>query len=167
MSLPIPHVSPRQVSEDATDLELLAFEVARNQVGAQLPAAELLNQLGVAPAEFLRCTKDKLFQQAVRMYKREMEEGGVSFQLKAAIIAEDGLSTLYGIIHNSDELGATRLKALDKAVEWGSLAPTTDAGTPGAGAPMIVFNFPEGVSAPPALSMTDGAGKAILIPDGT
>ena len=136
----------RLTTAKASAKELLAFEVARNAVGMKLPVEELLPALGVTQEEFLVAAGDPTFCTAVRAYKKEMEDNGVSFRLRAAIIAEDGLKELYDLINDKDEPAATRLKALEKAVEWGDLAPTTAGqGVQGLNGPTIVFNFPPGV----------------------
>lgn len=149
-------LSPRGINADESAMDLLAFEVARNKVGADIPTTDLLKQLHVDPDYFLELMKSEAFRRTVKAYKKEFEDNGISFQLRAGIIAEDGLASLYAIIHDTDEPGATRLKALEKAVEWANLAPKqVDPQQLGTAAPTIVFNFPEGYAAPSSITVVE------------
>lgn len=148
-----PLSTQRVIFNEAT-YEKLAYEVARNQVGPKLDAAELIARLGIDRELFLRCCADPTFIKLVKSYQTELEENGVSFRLKAGVIAEDGLRQLYTIINDAEEPGNTRLKALEKAVEWADLKPAANGtgGAVGAGAPQIVFNFPPGTPTPANLA---------------
>jgi len=148
-------IPARQRTELASDREVFAFEVARNAVGANLPIEDLLAQLGVTQEYFLSVVADEAFRRTVKAYRKEMEENGVSFQLRAAIIAEDGLKELYDLINDKDEPAAVRMRALEKAVDWGRLAPVSAAGTLQGAAPTIVFNFPPGAVPPEGMRVVN------------
>lgn len=129
----------------ATELELLAFEVARNQVGMQLPVEELLSQLNISKDTFLAYTRNPTFNAAARAFKKELEDSGASFELKARIQAEAMLQQLWDLVHDKEIPATVRMKGIENAVRWGKLEPPKNEHMTAANAPSfsITFNIPE------------------------
>ena len=124
------------------DTQSLALEVARNQVGMRLPVAELLAQLGVDEATFLQLAQNPLFKKQVNAYKKELEDNGVSFQLKAKIQAEEMLKRGWQLVHDSDTPPAVAVKQIENTVRWAGLDnKTQDVQSVGSGF-SIVINIP-------------------------
>lgn len=126
------------------ELQSLALDIARNEVGMKLPIEELLQQLGVDPDTFLYIAKDPVFKRQTAQFKKELEENGVSFQLKARIQAEELLKTNWRLVHNPDTPAAVAVKAIENTVRWAGLEPKnnpTPTNAPGTGF-SIVFNIP-------------------------
>jgi len=118
----------------------LAFEVAKNHVGAKLPVRELLMRLQVPQRVFLECSASELFRRAVKGFVRELEESGESFRMRARIAAEDSIPVLYRIAHNDDEPGSSRIKAVEDLVRWADLEPNKNVPNH-QGGPSFVINF--------------------------
>lgn len=131
------------------DTQSLALEVARNQVGMRLPVAELLTQLGVDEETFLQLAQNPLFKKQVNAYKKELEDNGVSFQLKAKIQAEEMLKRGWQIVHDSDTPPAVAVKQIENTVRWAGLdnKSTQDMHSAGSGF-SITINIPN-TSSPP------------------
>lgn len=125
------------------DTQSLALEVARNQVGMRLPVAELLAQLGVDEETFLQLAQNPLFKKQVNVYKKELEDNGVSFQLKAKIQAEEMLKRGWQIVHDSDTPPAVAVKQIENTVRWAGLdnKSTQDVQSAGSGF-SITINIP-------------------------
>ena len=128
------------------DTQSLALEVARNQVGMRLPVAELLTQLGVDEETFLQLAQNPLFKKQVNAYKKELEDNGVSFQLKAKIQAEEMLKRGWQLVHDSDTPPAVAVKQIENTVRWAGLDnKTQDVQSVGSGF-SIVINIPNASS---------------------
>lgn len=134
--------------EQELDLQSLAFEVARNQVGMRLPIADLLSELGISEEDFLRFADNSLFKREVKRYKKELEEKGVSFQLKAKIQAEEMLKRGWQLVHDPDTPPAVAVKQIENTVRWAGLdSKEQGAGAGGAGF-SITINIPNASSPP-------------------
>lgn len=131
------------------DMQSLALEVARNQVGMRLPVEELLAQLGVNEETFLQLARNPLFKKQVNVYKKELEDNGVSFQLKAKIQAEEMLKRGWQIVHDSDTPPAVAVKQIENTVRWAGLdnKSTQDMQSLGSGF-SITINIPSTNSPP-------------------
>lgn len=103
------------------DAQTLAFEVARNEVGMKLPMKELLANLGVPEATFLQHSQDRMFVRSVKSYKKELEDKGVSFQMKARIQAEEMLKKQWLIVHDPLTPPQVAVKAIENTVRWAGL----------------------------------------------
>jgi hypothetical protein len=126
------------------DTSALALEIARNAVGMKLPVSELIQQLNIDQATFLQLSKDEMFTKQVRSFKKELEENGVSFQLKARIQAEEMLKRNWSLVHDRETPAAVVVKAIENTVRWAGLEQKTGAAMvaqPGAGF-QIIFNIP-------------------------
>lgn len=130
------------------DLQSVALEVARNEVGMKLPMKELLPTLGLSEQQFLAISKDRLFVRQVRAFKKELEDTGMSFQMKARIQAEELLKKQWAVIHDPMTPPQVAVKAIENTVRWAGLdAKTVDASAqkgPG-------FNITINVPSAPAL----------------
>ena len=126
----------------ATELDMLAFEVARNQVGMRLPVEDLLKQLDVPADTFLQYTKNPTFVSRVKAFKKEMEDNGVSFELKAKIQAEEMLKQVWDMVHDDDIPPAVRMRGIENTVRWGKLEPAKDQQSQVGTGFSITFNIP-------------------------
>ena len=113
------------------DLEALAIEVARNEAGARLPISELLAGLGIDEDWFVAVTKDPVFKKKVSKLKKQIEDDGVSFSMKAHISAEASLPTVHRIVNHPDTPPMAALKGMELLTRWASLDKTIN--TEGAG----------------------------------
>lgn len=124
------------------DAQAFAFELARNKVGMQLPLRELIDTLGMSEERALALLKDPLVLKMMKEYKREMEEKGVSFQLKARIQAEEMLKRNWKLAHDPDTPPAVAAKVIENTVRWAGLEPkTTQNASNSANVPALTINF--------------------------
>lgn len=117
------------------DFDKIAFEVARNQVGARLPPHELLPSLNLDEDEFSALCGDALFKRKVKEFAKELTENGTSFALKAQVQAEDLLMTQYRIAKHPDTPPSVAIAAIAATVRWAGLekkaGESSDAGIGG------------------------------------
>jgi hypothetical protein len=106
------------IFDAANRTDAIAFEVARNEAGAGVPILELLATIDVAPEEFTKLLKDKLFTGAMLRHKKEFEESGGSFQTRAQIVAAEALKEMYTLIHDRDEPASVRRQGINDVVRW-------------------------------------------------
>lgn len=136
-------MSARSLIARDIDLEGLAFAIARNECGAKEEIGKILSQENITPDDFILLADDKIFQQLVQKYTKELTENGTSFQLKARLQAEELLKRQFFIIHDPDTPPAVAVKAIENTVRWAGLEPKTTpaaANTPAAGF-QIIFNL--------------------------
>ena len=131
--------------QDDLDEQTLALDIARNQVGMRLPIDELLQKLHVAKEDFVKLSQSDLFKKQVKAFVKELEENGVSFQLKARIQAEEMLKKNWQIVHDPDTPATVAVKAIENTVRWGGLEPTKNPTVDVAQGPgfSITINFPD------------------------
>lgn len=123
-------------------LRELALAVARNNVGAMRPIAEILAGEGLTQSEYDAISLNPQFQRYVDSYTTEMKESGFSFAAKSRILAEDLLPTAYHMVRDPDTPAAVRAKIIENFVEWGDLKPKNSAiSTAGPGF-SITINIP-------------------------
>lgn len=115
------------------DLEALAIEVARNEAGARLPISELLAGLGIDEDWFVAVTKDPVFKKKVSKLKKQIEDDGVSFSMKAHISAEASLPTVHRIVNHPDTPPMAALKGMELLTRWASLDKTASVEGAGSG----------------------------------
>lgn len=117
------------------DKEQLALALARNQVGEKLPLADVLRHQGVDESVADRYLSDPTFVNNVKRIAKELTESGFGFEMKARILAEEALKTVYRIVNDEDAPQAVRMKGVENLVEWGGLKPKNSsaatAGGPG------------------------------------
>lgn len=126
------------------DLNSLALELARNNLGQKLRIPELLQQLHIDEDDFISIAQDPVFRKQVATYTKELSENGVSFQLKAKIQAEEMLKRNWRIVHDPETPAAVAVKAIENTVRWAGLEPKSNAAgavAPGTGF-NIIFNIP-------------------------
>lgn len=151
--------NPSVIDRDQ-DSDMLALELARNEVGMKLPVRELLQDLHVAEEFFIKCARDALFRKKIKEYKRDLEEKGVDFQLKNRIQTDDAIKMNYRMIHDPETPHAVKVKCIENTVRWAGLEPKVNA--PALAGPQsgfnIVFNWPTG---PVPLNSAQQAQQAI------
>lgn len=107
-------------------LRELALAIARNNVGAMRPIAEILAGEGLTQSEYADISANPQFKRYVDSYTKEMQESGFSFAAKARILAEDLLPSAYHMVKDPDIPAAVRVKIIENFVEWGELKPKTN-----------------------------------------
>jgi len=123
-------------------LRELALAIARNNVGAMRPIAEILAGEGLTQQEYDDISANPQFKRYVESYSTEMKENGFSFAAKSRILAEDLLPTAYHMVKDPDVPAAVRAKIIENFVEWGDLKPKNNAiSTAGPGF-SITINLP-------------------------
>jgi len=130
--------------QDDLDEQTLALDIARNQVGMKLPIDELLQKLNVDKTAFMQIAQSPLFKKQVKAFVKELEENGVSFQLKARIQAEEMLKKNWQIVHDPDTPATVAVKAIENTVRWAGLEAKSNTAevTQGPGF-SITINFPD------------------------
>ena len=123
-------------------LRELALAIARNNVGAMRPIAEILAGEGLTQQEYDDISANPQFKRYVESYSTEMKENGFSFAAKSRILAEDLLPAAYHMVRDPDIPAAVRVKIIENFVEWGELKPKNNAiSTAGPGF-SITINLP-------------------------
>ena len=136
-------MSTRSLIARDIDLEGLAFAIARNECGAKEGVEKILAQENISTSDFILLTDDKIFQNLVQKYVKELTENGTSFQLKARLQAEELLKRQFWLIHDPDTPAAVAVKAIENTVRWAGLEPKsspTANSAPAAGF-QIIFNL--------------------------
>lgn len=90
-------------------VEELAFEVA---LGYFTPE-ELQLKYDMTPVQYEHVTKLPAFRKAEADYRREIDDEGIAFKLRARRAAEDILTELYAISFNQNIDAKDRLKAME------------------------------------------------------
>jgi hypothetical protein len=130
-------------------LRELALAIARNNVGAMRPIAEILAGEGLTQSEYDAISANPQFKRYVDSYTKEMQESGFSFAAKSRILAEDLLPTAYHMVRDPDTPAAVRAKIIENFVEWGDLKPKNSAiSTAGPGF-SITINIPSTANSSP------------------
>jgi hypothetical protein len=107
-------------------LQSLALSVARNEVGAALPIAEVLKSEGLTQAEYTEIAKNPTFQTYLSNYSQELTDSGFSFEAKCRVLAEDLLPSFYHMARDVDIPAPVRAKVMENLVKWARLEPKTD-----------------------------------------
>lgn len=130
-------------------LRELALAIARNNVGAMRPIAEILAGEGLTQQEYDAISVNPQFKRYVDSYTKEMQDNGFSFAAKARILAEDLLPNAYHMVKDPDIPAAVRVKIIENLVEWGELKPKNSAiSTAGPGF-SITINLPNTANSAP------------------
>lgn len=130
--------------QDDLDEQSIALDIARNQVGMRLPISELLTRIGISEQKFKELSQSQLFKNQVNGFVKELEENGVSFQLKARIQAEEMLKTQWRLVHDPDTPPTVTVKAIENTVRWAGLEPKNNTQIDAVQGPgfSITINFP-------------------------
>lgn len=136
---------------------VIAMEVARNRVGAQLPIEDLLGTLDLDEDEFIDLTKDPTFKVQVKKFCKELRENGMSFKLKLGIHVEDALIELHRLLKDADTPAAIKVKIVENFVKWAGLEPKEDKNALQAAGTRfsINFNWGNAPNAPQQLPVID------------
>jgi hypothetical protein len=86
----------------APSVHHIALAIAKNNLGMQLDAASLADELGLSPSELNVLLHNDAFRKLTQSYKRELEEDNQGIKLKAAIALEDCIPRMHRLIHSSD-----------------------------------------------------------------
>jgi hypothetical protein len=85
-----------------TEEHQIALEIAKNDLGMQLPIRDLLNKLGLSAQALRALLANDNFKKMVRAYRSELEKDHEGVRLKSAIALEDSIPHLHKIIHDPD-----------------------------------------------------------------
>lgn len=88
--------------KDEVDTHSIALAIARNALGMQYPAAELIQHLGIDTPTFIALTRNAQFKRMVKAYRLELERDNEGIRLKSAIALEDSIPVLHRIIHDRE-----------------------------------------------------------------
>jgi len=129
-----------------TLLRSVALSVARNEVGAKRPLAEIIASEGITAAEYDQISKNPQFVRYYKQYCKDLQENGFSFEAKSKVLAEDLLPIAYAMARDPDVPAPVRAKIIENIVDWGNLKPKQGqlAVTAGSGF-SIAINFPDSV----------------------
>ena len=119
----------QDIMQRELDTDTIALEIAKNQCGAKIPAEDLIMRLGLTDSEFIDLTSNKLFKQKVAGFVKELEESGMSFRMKAHILAEDLLKSQYRLLKDPDTPASVVVNGVANIVRWAGLEKKADGGT--------------------------------------
>ncbi|MCA8836196.1 MAG: hypothetical protein K8953_14030 [Proteobacteria bacterium] len=71
--------------------------------------------------EYTRVLTSDVFRAQVEVFKNEIYENGLSFKMKARMIAEEALQHVQNIITDPSSSGVLKLAAIKQAASWGGL----------------------------------------------
>lgn len=123
-------------------LRSLALSIARNNVGAMRPEAEIIAAEGLSATEYNNIAQNPQFRKYVTMFEGELKESGFSFAAKCKVLAEDLLPNAYHMTKDPDVPAAVRAKLLENLVEWGDLKPKKDVQVAAGPGFSITINLP-------------------------
>jgi len=84
---------------------------------------EVAEAHNLSPEALARLYENPTFRKELAQVSREVRENGVSFSTRAAALAEDGLTTMYHVLHNPETPASTRLAIFDALAKYGKLTP--------------------------------------------
>lgn len=152
---------------DNLDPNSIAYAMARNEAGAQLPLRDALASIGIDPANhptLKAILTSDAFKTQYNKYLKELRESGESFKLKARVQAEELLRTQWEIIHDKDAPATVRMKGIENVVEWADLKPKKVADTPPPASIQIFIDLggekPEVIDVTPTVPQIEDATPA-------
>lgn len=102
----------------------LALDVALIMSGSGDSIKEVLKEHNLTQDDFIRFSADKLFQDRIAEYQKDIKERGLTFKLKAKAQAEELLKTSWSLIHDRDTSPAVKADLIKSTVKWAGLEPT-------------------------------------------
>lgn len=117
--------APVSIITTKLDSSAIAYALARNECGAKLTLAEVLESIGV-PTDtpgLRNMLGSAAFKTRFAEYVRELTESGESFRMKARIQAEELLAVQWGIIQNPNTPANVRMEGIKSLVDWADLKP--------------------------------------------
>lgn len=124
-----PPSSKRALSFNPT----LAYEIALGYDSAK----EVLLRHGVSKERFRELCKYPPFIRAVKQFKKEIAEQGVTFKMKSRLLAEDVLEDAYLLAKDPGVPVSVRTKNIENIVRWGELEPQKGEKGSGVGGPQF------------------------------
>ena len=118
-----------------------AFDLALKLEGSGDSTADLLHNHDLTKSDFIKLQKDPVFLKAVKNYRDEIKEKGMTFKLKARAQAEELLTTSWVLIHSPDVSAAVKADLIKSTVKWAGLEPKDDIGGVSAGGVTISINL--------------------------
>jgi hypothetical protein len=107
-----------------------AFEVALKYH----PLKVIMQQYGVDKHTMRRLAQHPPFIMALKNFKREIAEQGVTFRMKAKMMSEDLLETAYLMAKNPQVPSSVRTDNIKSIVKWADLEPKKDSDSGAGGA---------------------------------
>ncbi len=100
-----------------------AFEVALKYE----PLKDVMERFGVSQDEMHQLMRFRPFLYAVKEFQRQIAEKGITFKMKAKVLAEDLLPDAYHLAKNPDAPFSVRHDAMKSVVRWAELDSPPDA----------------------------------------
>ena len=125
-------------------LRELAISVARNNVGAMRPVAEIAAAEGLTQTEYDAIAVNPAFQRYVDAFTKEFRDNGYSLQAKARILVEDLMASLYHDVKDKDQPLAARAKVFDTMVSIADAIPKNNQNVVAGPGFSITFNLSGG-----------------------
>ena len=125
-------------------LRELAISVARNNVGAMRPIAEIVAAEGLTQTEYDAIAVNPTFQRYVDAFTKEFRDNGYSLQAKARILVEDLMASLYHDVKDKDQPLAARAKVFDTMVSIADAIPKNNQNVVAGPGFSITFNLTGG-----------------------
>jgi hypothetical protein len=79
--------------------------------------------------EFARIVQQPAFRQELQIHTKTLRESGVTFAVKAKLIAEETLEDIFGLITNTHVAAKDRITAWTKVAEFAGLTPQVSKDT--------------------------------------
>lgn len=104
----------------------LALDVALSLEDSSFTIDELLTYHHLTEDQLLSISADPLFQRAVRSMRDEVREKGLTFRMKARVMADSLLKTSWQIIHSESTPPSVKSELIRSTVKWANLEPKND-----------------------------------------
>ena len=102
----------------------LAFDIALQYD----PVPVVLRNHGVTADQYAQLKAHRPFLLAIKNFRDEIREKGVTFKMKAKMLAEDLLEDAYLMSRNPDTPASVRMKGIENVVRWAEHEPRKDTG---------------------------------------
>lgn len=137
------------------DSNAIAYALARNECGAKLPLADVLETIGIPKSTpgLRNMLGSDAFKVRYAAFVRELTESGESFRMKARIQAEELLAVQWDIVQNANTPANVRMDGIKSLVEWADLKPKK-AAEGASNAPQISIHIDLGGDKPEAIDIT-------------
>jgi predicted RNA binding protein with dsRBD fold (UPF0201 family) len=116
----------------------LAFDIALRLEGSCESLEDIAAKYRITPEDIKAYAKDKLFERRVDEYRKDIEDKGLTFRLKARSQAEELLKTSWAMIHSPEISPAVRADLIKQTVKWGGLEVAADSEGPTGGVSITI-----------------------------